>query len=204
VGILARVRIALSGVGIGLVFLVAYCAGRQDRTKSPVSFVTDQVTPTNFDLLKELNAHVGRLATVLAIVVAATSFTLANGPIRDALSSFNVATHGHVYGMLLLLGATLWIGTQSVMGAMTPALPLVRDDEKHWTDLVARRTTQSMQAAVSVSFSASCLLLAWIFSYLPLLASGELAIAVLSAVGMGLYLQLERSIVKRTPWWRFW
>jgi hypothetical protein len=63
--------------------LAAYLAGQKNARKTTASPVA-QVAPSNFDVVKELSTHAGRRATLLAYVVAATSFSMANGSMHAA------------------------------------------------------------------------------------------------------------------------
>jgi hypothetical protein len=209
----------LRGAGIAVMLLViAYLAGRRGGTKAPASsaVVAEQVIPSSFDLIKELNAHAGRLATLLTIVVVVTSFSLANGPIHDALVAFDPSAHGFLYGALVLLAFCVFGGVVAVLGAMNPALPLSPDDEQQWRDLIARKRSQNAEAAIDISGSLLSLLWAWIVVYTKIdyqIPVGVLAVPVIPAIGLwflGNNEQLGRwhgrppSPAKQRPWWRFW
>src|SRR5690349_18305756 len=88
------------------------------RRTSPV----DESVPSGFDVVKELNAHAGRLASVLGFLVAGTSFTFTNGAVRDALA---LPSQGRlpVYLALAWLGLSLFGATAYVLAAMHPPLP---------------------------------------------------------------------------------
>ena len=169
VALLARVRTTLGTTGVAvMLLLIAYLAGRRGGTKAPVSPVAQQVTPSSFALVQELNAHADRLATLLTVVVVVTSFSLVNGPIHDALVSFDPSAHGFLYGALFLLGWCLFGGIVAVLGAMNPALPLSTDDEQQWRDLIARKRSENTETAINISGSLLSLLGAWIVVYVQI------------------------------------
>jgi hypothetical protein len=65
-------------------------------------------------MVKELNGHAGRLATLLGLVVAATALSLGNGPLNTALTHFDLPTNALVYGSLVLAGVCV---RQRLLGA---------------------------------------------------------------------------------------
>jgi hypothetical protein len=79
--------------------------------------------PPEFDLIKELNGHAARLATLLGLVVAAVAFSLGNGPLKDSLTSFDLSAHAFVYGALVVVGLCVFFGGASVLNVLTPAIP---------------------------------------------------------------------------------
>lgn len=222
VALLARVRTTLGTTGVAvMLLLIAYLAGRRGGTKAPVSPVAQQVTPSSFALVQELNAHAGRLATLLTVVVVVTSFSLVNGPIHDALVSFDPSAHGFLYGALFLLGWCLFGGIVAVLGAMNHALPLSTDDEQQWRDLIARKRSENTETAINISGSLLSLLGAWIVVYVQIASQipqkppdvGALAVLVIPAIGLSFLSHSERlarwhgrppSPAKRRPWWAIW
>jgi len=124
--------------------------------------------PTPFDALKELNAHAGRVATLLGLLLAATSLSLANGPVHDAVVLFNPSAHGFMYGLLIVLGFTLYGGVLGVTAAMNNALPMAMDDEQQWTELVVRKRLQVSQALWITWASVSALMAVWVVAYVDI------------------------------------
>jgi hypothetical protein len=91
--------------------------------------------PSYFDVVKEMNAHVGRLATLFGLLVAGTTFTLANGPIHETLNAPSPA----ITFQLFLLAFDLVFGGVSVLAAMDPAVPIYLADEAAWTRLIIQK-----------------------------------------------------------------
>jgi hypothetical protein len=110
---------------------------------SPPSETPEWKPPPEFELIKELNGHAGRLATLLGLVVAALALSMSNGPIKDALTGFDLSAHAFVYGALLLAGLCIYSGAISAINALDPAAPVLhrgqraRDlDDHEWLKLV--------------------------------------------------------------------
>jgi hypothetical protein len=57
-----------------------------------------------FDLVKELNAHAGRLAALSGVLIAATALSFADGPVHDAIANGTVDRFWLAYTALLALG----------------------------------------------------------------------------------------------------
>lgn len=80
-----------------------------------------------FDVLKEVNAHAGRLATFLGLVVGATTFSLKSGALRDAVTAAD-RQHVSVYAMLALVALALGRAVLFALRALDPPLPLTLFD----------------------------------------------------------------------------
>jgi hypothetical protein len=96
-------------------------AGANGMTAQPPGSKAEWKPPPEFDVIKELNGHAGRLATLLGLVVAASALSLSNDPIKDTLVKFDLSAHPVVYGALALAGLCLFIGLISVIRALDPA-----------------------------------------------------------------------------------
>jgi hypothetical protein len=88
-----------------------------------------------FDVVKELNAHAGRLATLIGLLLAASTFSLTNGLIHDAIASVNVERYSLLYGCLAALGLNLFGSLTSVLRALDPVVPTRLSDPNAWAAL---------------------------------------------------------------------
>jgi hypothetical protein len=88
--------------------------------------MTDSNPPPEFDLIKELNNHGGRLTALLALAVATLAFSLATSPLKDTLTPFDLARHPFVYGALAVVGLCLYLSFSGVINTLTPPTPVVR------------------------------------------------------------------------------
>jgi hypothetical protein len=104
--------------------------------------------PPYFDLVKELNGHAGRLASLLAFVVAVLVFSTANGPIHDQIAANALGTETLV--VLLITAVLIFLGAASVGIAMHPPVAYDRNNEQEWARLVTRKQGQTTVAALSV------------------------------------------------------
>jgi hypothetical protein len=81
--------------------------------------------PSLFEVVKEQNAHARGLLAGLGLVSAASTFSVANGAVHDALMA---ADKGFTYGMaviaLILLALNLMLGFLSASSVMEPAIPI--------------------------------------------------------------------------------
>src|SRR5439155_15956241 len=93
--------------------------------------------PALVDNVKEMNAHAGRLATVLAFVLTATSFSLTAGPVHDALVAPFDLKNALVYVALIVLASGFTWGAVAAVMALQPAIPREHAETTHaWRDLL--------------------------------------------------------------------
>src|SRR5438270_558840 len=125
----------------------------------------DWKPPPEFEIVKELNAHAGRIATSLAFLLAAGSISIANGAIRDILSR-PAGTLQPVSVSLALSGMSLIAGIMFLAFAFEPAVPLNLKDISAWCRLLERKRRYSEIALGAVVSSVFGLLAAWAGAYI--------------------------------------
>jgi hypothetical protein len=185
VALLARVRALAGSAGIVVILLVvAFLAGRKTSTKAPLSTVPKQVMPSSFELVKELNAHAGRLLTLLGLLAAATTFSLGSGAIRDVLAANqpgprNVA----IFVVIALLAMNLLQGFLLTAGALDPAVPVDAQKETEWAQLLESKHYMSFLASWTALVGLMCLGAAW---YLSGTDTALLPVHVLLPISLGL------------------
>jgi hypothetical protein len=118
--------------------------------------------PAPWELVKELNAHAGRLATLLGLLLTATSLTIATGPIHDAIGAADISAHGVLYALLIMLGISLLALSRSVIVVLEPPLPIPKDGEYDWSGLIAKKRQESSSAAALAGVTVWALLLVWV------------------------------------------
>jgi len=117
--------------------------------------------PPLFELVKELNAHAGRLLTLLGLLVTATAFSLSNGLIRDALVSGHQPQSGATNIVLILLALNLMIGFFAVAAALQPPVPMDVTSEADWTQLVTDKHDNNLDTTWAAFVGIGCLGSAW-------------------------------------------
>jgi hypothetical protein len=140
---------------------------------SPPSETPEWKPPPEFELIKELNGHAGRLATLLGLVVAALALSMSNGPIKDALTGFDLSAHAFVYGALLLAGLCIYSGAISVINALDPAAAVLHRgqrarelDDHEWAKACHRQTVLDNRGCrLHLGHLSWGLFLAWFFAY---------------------------------------
>ena len=78
---------------------------------------------SEFDVVKELNAHLGRIGTVLRLMTTAAAVTVWVGPTHDALASIPAQGPSAVSTALVSLGANLAFGMLFLLMGMDPPIP---------------------------------------------------------------------------------
>ncbi len=131
----------------------------------PANLPDNFTPPALFDVVKELNAHAGRLATLLGLIVAASSFSLTNGPIHDALLQLDFDKHALLYGCVVSVAMDLFGGAMSVLYAMDPALPATLISVDRWQTLIKEKTRRCARAKFAVITSLIGLFAAWSVVY---------------------------------------
>lgn len=185
-----------------------------DPESPPHTDKSDWKPPPEFDLIKELNGHAGRLGTLLGLVVAASALSLSNGPIKDALTNFDLSAHAFLYGALIVVGTCIFIAFSAVANALDPATPILQlgqragdIDEHEWVKLVIWKQHWTIQAAGFVLSTMLALLLAWLLAYTAINFSWMdptmSAIAVLVTAGSGLWVMSNAANgvreIRQTP-----
>jgi len=118
--------------------------------------------PPLFEVVKELNAHAGRLLTSLALLLTATAFSLSNGQIRDVLPATDrVPQRTSTIILLLLLATNLIAGFMSINAALQPPVPIDVTSEAGWAQLVISKRGDSIAATWCALIGAGCLATAW-------------------------------------------
>jgi hypothetical protein len=147
-----------------LLLAVVIIASRVPEVPAPVASQkpppSDWLRPSPFDIVKEQNAHAGRLATLLGIVLAAISVTLANGPVHDAIVKPSSA-HGLLYFALFALAVGLFDGAITVGQAMEPPVTSHIANDEAWATLVERKRNRSLEASFDVVLCLAALVAVW-------------------------------------------
>jgi hypothetical protein len=120
--------------------------------------------PSDFDIVKEYNAHAGRLATMFGLLVAATSLSLATGAIHDRVGTGD-SRYWPVYVALAVLGANLAFGALAIVGAIEPAVPDDIKEKQSWIELSAKKRSECLQSARAFLGGLAALAAAWAWSY---------------------------------------
>ncbi len=120
--------------------------------------------PSAFDLVKEMNAHAGRLATFLTLFLTATTFTIGLGPVHEALYQTPDSSYVLLIGMLGLLGWNLSIGLISVLTAMHPAVEPVQASRQSWESLLEEKHRCCQRAFTAFEASVMALIGVWVTS----------------------------------------
>jgi hypothetical protein len=114
------------------------------------------------EIVKELNSHAGRLATLLGFVLTATSISLGNAPIHDDLIKPD-ASHTLIYLSLVLIALVLIGGVAAVGSALQPPLPEDKDmsNQHEWNRLKEHKRAKSRIASLSVFLGVIGLITVW-------------------------------------------
>src|SRR2546423_2730500 len=143
-------------------------------------------TPSDFDVVKELNAHTGRLATALGIAFASGSLSLGNGPIHDALATTRTE-YWPVYVALIFYALDLAASGFFLLNAMEPPLP----QNASWKDCINTKQSSGAVAAYLLLAAFLAIGLAWVLAYVGPLSDWKylslaLFIPELFVIGYGL------------------
>jgi hypothetical protein len=120
--------------------------------------------PSDFEVVKELNANAGRLATALGFLPAAASNSLSTGPLHFADTTISAAPglkSDGVYAALALVGVGLLFSVTALGSAMQPTIPDRPQEHVRWTDLIARKTALSEAADYLIFGCCVGLIAAW-------------------------------------------
>lgn len=117
--------------------------------------------PSAFDLVKEMNAQAGRLATFLGLLLASTTFSVGNGPVHEALYQTHDVSYLLLIIMLCLLAWDLSIGFLSVLLAMDPAVESIQASRQSWESLLEVKHRYCQRAFNASIASAMALGGAW-------------------------------------------
>jgi len=88
--------------------------------------------PSEVDLVREINGHIGRLATLLGLMFTAASLSLATGPFRQ----LDRPPSGSIYVAWVLLALHLGAAALSVLRGMNPAVPQLGSRRQDWANLL--------------------------------------------------------------------
>jgi len=117
--------------------------------------------PPVFDLVKEMNGHAGRPATFLTLFLAATIFSVGNGPVHEALYQTPDLSYVLLIVMLCLLVWDLSIGLISVLVAMEPAVEPIQASRQSWESLLETKHRNCERAFNAFSASVMALIGVW-------------------------------------------
>jgi len=163
VGFLAPLdqRMSKAALVIVIAAAVGYFCGRKGTTNTPakpvqaLSAALPNNVPSSFDIVKELNTHAGRLATVLAFVLAATTFSLSIGPVHDTISRIPVEL------ALSVLGVSLGVAAITMISLLESPVPPDLDNSLLWGQLIARKKTEISQVVIAILTGIVSLIAAW-------------------------------------------
>ncbi len=115
--------------------------------------------PSHYDVLRELNAQAGRLATVVGLLVAAVSFGVGTEPYRAALSPNWAPGQWDANALALSQVVDLACCVIGVLWAVLEALPGELDSEDAWRRHIARRQGQLAYSKIALVFTVVALVL---------------------------------------------
>jgi hypothetical protein len=132
----------------------------------------DWTPPLDFDVVKELNSHVGRVATLLGLLIAATTFSLGSSSIREPLASFDysafwgdLAAYFDIAGLTLLAllytGASLLCSAAAVLRVLWNPIPDQATNREAWRLHIVRTSALIRLAVLGLAVSAWYLAVAW-------------------------------------------
>jgi hypothetical protein len=127
--------------------------------------------PSNFELLKELNAHAGRICTLVGFLLATISLSLATGPIHDAISSPSTE-YKPIYFALEYLGLNMLIVVQGLIHALQPSIPEHFQDDGAYHALVLQKQTIYKRISPLLGSAVILLSAAWVLAYSQYIAFG--------------------------------
>ena len=153
--------------------------------------------PTVIEIVKELNSHAGRVASMLGFVLAATSISLGNGPIHDDLVKPDTS-HTLIYFSLVLIALVFIGGVAAVGSALQPPLPtdMQMSDQHEWDRLKQHKRAQSRIASLSVFLGVIGLIAVWTSAFTETGAGGQILPVV---AGVTLFVVSLGTI--RMVWW---
>lgn len=113
--------------------------------------------PSEFDQIRELNAHGGRLATLYGLILTAYTISAASEPVRQLLVSIYVV-NVNSQSALVLIDAVIGVGSlvlgfASALATMHPPIPRAPQHD----DYVNLRTSKAAAAAFSGLLVLVCL-----------------------------------------------
>lgn len=148
----------------------------------PVAGLSGWKPPSHFDVLKELNAQTGRLATLVGLLVAAITFTTANGPLREVLTNPSQLSGNRLARVVdvILLAWDLGVAAVGAALAMYQAVPTEVDHEDAWKKLIARKRGWCRLTEIAIPFTLGALMTVWLSG-----ADSDVDLVMVLASGVG-------------------
>jgi hypothetical protein len=160
--------------------------------------------PNEFDLVKELNAHAGRLGTIIGLMFTAAVLIVTNSPMRETLrlgqpeNSTGTTWTLLVLGILGAVAVSIMNGMLEVMLIQQPPFPLRWRDREHWAASVAYKHNRCIVGTGYIAFTIPALIVVWGLAYLAATSAPQwVGIALAIALGV-MALQITRICFRLT------
>jgi hypothetical protein len=154
---------AATVAGVTLCILVAYLIRRRNGRQGQIRPET-QISPSFFELIKEQNAHAGRLSVLAGALITVLTFSLTNGPLHDLLFSPSSPALAWIAGCAATAvdALNLILAVLAFLPAIEPAVLKPTASEREWSGLLSTKLSATRAIVAALGSSVAALICAWL------------------------------------------